>query len=90
METEVHPLDDDSPLTMPDGTPYTAEQRYGFFVGLADHIAKQYMWDRINVYPKIGDQLDMLWHAMDEDPSKRLEPFYSAIKAVKDQFPKPV
>lgn len=39
-------------------------------------------------YPSIEDQLDMLWHAMDQDPSKRLEPFYSTIKAVKDEFTK--
>ena len=49
-----------------------------------------YFIKRMKQYPQLADQLDMLWHAMDDDPSKRLEPFYSAIKAVKDQFPKPV
>lgn len=39
-------------------------------------------------YPQLGAQLDMLWHAMDADPSKRLEPFYSTIKATKDKYPK--
>jgi hypothetical protein len=39
-------------------------------------------------YPLIKDQLDMLWHAMNNDESKRLEPFYSTIKSVKDQYPK--
>jgi hypothetical protein len=48
-----------------------------------------YVRQRAASYPFIGDQLDMLWHAMDADPASRLEPFYSAIKAVKDEFPKP-
>lgn len=43
---------------------------------------------RADQYPSIGDQLDMLWHAMDADPAKRLEPFYTSIKTVKDQNPK--
>ena len=43
---------------------------------------------RMNAYPAIGDQLDMLWHAMEQDESKRLEPFYSTIKAIKDSIPK--
>lgn len=44
---------------------------------------------RMNAYPSIGDQLDMLWHAMNQDETKRLEPFYSTVKAVKDSIPKP-
>ena len=45
---------------------------------------------RVGAYPKIGDQLDMLWHAMNDDETKRLEPFYSEIKAVKNAYPKPI
>lgn len=40
-------------------------------------------------YPSIEDQLDMLWHAMNNDETKRLEPFYSAIKLIKDELAKP-
>lgn len=43
---------------------------------------------RLMAYPDLGDQLDMLWHAMDERPALRTEPFYSALKAVKDAYPK--
>tara|TARA_R110002073_G_scaffold329420_1_gene511854 strand:+ start:1809 stop:2144 length:336 start_codon:yes stop_codon:yes gene_type:complete len=46
----------------------------------------QYRDDR--QYPGVKEQLDMLWHAMDEDASKRLEPFYTNIKTVKDSNPK--
>ena len=54
----------------------------------AEYDANQYQRDR--VYPSIGDQLDMLWHSIDQDPelkSKYFE-FYEAIKAVKVKHPK--
>ena len=40
-------------------------------------------------YPAIGEQLDALWHAMDQGTMPKAEPFYSDIKAVKDAHPKP-
>lgn len=49
----------------------------------ADYKAK-----RISSYPKVEEQLDMLWHAMDENKTNRLEPFYSKIKNVKEANPK--
>ena len=54
----------------------------------ADYDAKQYQRDR--VYPSIGDQLDMLWHSIDQNPSLKSEyfEFYEAIKAVKVKHPK--
>lgn len=39
-------------------------------------------------YPKIADQLDALWHAMDDFAIPRAEPFYSSILAVKQKYPK--
>jgi hypothetical protein len=54
----------------------------------AEYDANQYQRDR--VYPEIGDQLDMLWHSIDQDSelkSKYFE-FYEAIKAVKVKHPK--
>lgn len=41
------------------------------------------------MYPRVEEQLDMLWHAMDGYHTPRIEPFYSVIKAVKDANPKP-
>ena len=54
----------------------------------ADYDAKQYQRDR--VYPSIGDQLDMLWHSIDQNPSLKSQyfDFYEAIKAVKVKHPK--
>ena len=54
----------------------------------AEYDANQYQRDRI--YPSIGDQLDMLWHSIDKNPSLKSEyfEFYEAIKAVKVKHPK--
>lgn len=43
---------------------------------------------RARNYPSIGDQLDMIWHAMNNGELQKIEPFYSEIKAVKDAYPK--
>ena len=44
-------------------------------------------------YPSIGDQLDMLWHAVDTGDwtaaKVKTTEFYTALKAVKDANPKP-
>ena len=53
---------------------------------LADFESKQYQRDR--VYPSIGDQLDMLWHAIDNGTLNKTSDFYTTIKAVKDAHPK--
>jgi len=41
-------------------------------------------------YPKIGDQLDALFHAIDSDPDlkNKFSKFHSMIKEVKDDNPK--
>lgn len=49
----------------------------------------QYVYDRKAAYPTLGDQMDMLWHAMDAGVIPKVEPMYSQIKAVKEQYPKP-
>ena len=54
----------------------------------AEYDANQYQRDR--VYPSIGDQLDMLWHSIDQDPTLKSKyfTFYEAIKSVKVKNPK--
>ena len=49
-----------------------------------------YAQQRRNAYPAIGDQLDMLWHSIDQDPQLKSKyfNFYEAIKAVKVKYPK--
>ena len=61
----------------------------------AEAAAVKYKTDRtINgstTYPAIGDQLDLLWHAIDADTDlkSKFSSFYNSIKAVKDANPKP-
>jgi len=49
-----------------------------------------YAQQRRSAYPEIGDQLDMLWHSIDQDPQLKSKyfDFYEAIKAVKVKYPK--
>ena len=53
--------------------------------------AKAYARTREAAYPSIGDQLDMLWHAIDADATLKSDyaDFHTALKAVKDANPKP-
>lgn len=48
-----------------------------------------YVAARKLAYPKISDQLDALWHAMNDGLIPQIEPMYSEIKAVKEANPKP-
>ena len=50
-----------------------------------------YKSKRRDNYPNIGEQLDLLWHAIDADADLKvkLAGFYNAIKTVKDSNPKP-
>ncbi len=49
-----------------------------------------YIAKRKSAYPAIGDQLDMLWHSIDQNPELKSKyfDFYEAIKAVKVKYPK--
>ena len=49
-----------------------------------------YVQQRRNAYPEIGDQLDMLWHSIDQNPELQMKyfDFYQAIKSVKVKYPK--
>ena len=49
-----------------------------------------YVQQRRNAYPEIGDQLDMLWHSIDQDAQLKSKyfNFYEALKAVKVKYPK--
>jgi len=61
----------------------------------AEAAAVKYKTDRTTngstIYPAIGDQLDLLWHAIDADSDlkSKFSAFYNSIKEVKDANPKP-
>ena len=56
-----------------------------------DFDGKAYQRTRAAAYPSIGDQLDMLWHAIDADATLKSNyaDFHTALKTVKDANPKP-
>lgn len=49
-----------------------------------------YKQDRKNDYPSLSDQLDMLWHMMDDEtlPGKGSD-WYNTILDIKTKYPKP-
>ena len=79
-----------------DGNPngITAEQITAKQAELqTEYDAQAYARTRETAYPSIGDQLDMLWHAMDVGDWNikliKTTSFYTELKAVKDANPKP-
>jgi len=83
-------------ITWHDGNPndITAEQITAKQAELQTaYDAKAYARTRAGAYPSIGDQLDMLWHAMDVGDWNikliKTTSFYTELKAVKDANPKP-
>ena len=48
-----------------------------------------YTYARGREYPEIKEQLDMLWHAIDGDALDKTSDFYTKLKKVKDDNPKP-
>ena len=52
--------------------------------------SSNYIEQRKAAYPPIGDQLDMLWHSIDQNAELKQKyfAFYEAIKAVKAKYPK--
>ena len=49
---------------------------------------KNYIIYRKENYPRLQEQLDMLWHAIDEGRLDKTSDFYLTLKDVKDRFPK--
>tara|TARA_R100000353_G_scaffold115257_1_gene82421 strand:- start:86 stop:463 length:378 start_codon:yes stop_codon:yes gene_type:complete len=52
------------------------------------YASAQYKRNRAKEYPRIKDQLDMLWHAIDAGKLDKTSDFYITNKAVKDKYPK--
>ncbi|MBP6581856.1 MAG: hypothetical protein KA204_00040 [Chromatiaceae bacterium] len=59
------------------------------FVDDGPRFPTTYVTQRLENYPSPGEQLDALWHAMDDGATPKIEPWYSSIKAIKDAYPKP-
>lgn len=48
----------------------------------------EYQKNRSKEYPLLGDQLDMLWHAIDQGNLDKTSNFYLSLKQIKDKYPK--
>ena len=51
-------------------------------------LKSKYRERRAVEYPCTEEQLDMLWHGMNNSPELRIEPWFSIIKGIKDRNPK--
>lgn len=52
---------------------------------------ENYSQKRASYYPSLREQLDLLWHAVDDGKfgdTAKTSSFYTEIKAVKDKYPK--
>jgi len=73
----------------------TAEEQAAFDAlttqAVADNNANKYKLERAKSYPAIGEQLDMIYKAIDADSDlkTKFSDFHTAIKTVKDNNPKP-
>jgi hypothetical protein len=54
----------------------------------AEYDALEYQRQREPEYPAIGEQLDLLWHAIDDGTLDKTSDFYTSLKATKDKYPK--
>jgi hypothetical protein len=73
----------------PDKQPTDAELKTAWAEIEVDRKATQYQRDRQPEYPAIGEQLDLLWHAIDDETLDKTSDFYTSLKATKDKYPKP-
>lgn len=75
------------PIEYPDSVPPK-----DLVLSLAEQIKKEkaHILPRIKKYPKIDEQLDMLWHAMDSGEIPKATEWYDRIKEVKESIPKQV
>ena len=97
FETEVILQDDGSGVYIAEWKsaqpqPTEAEIESAHVEWQAEYDSQEYARNRQAEYPEIGDQLDMLWHAIDTGDwtaaKVKTTEFYTALKAVKDANPK--
>ena len=82
----THPLDDGTELINPiDGTPFTEDQRFGFFTGLQQVFDTQYQRDRKQEYPPIEDYID----GVVKGDQAQIDEYIQKCVAVKEKYPKP-
>ena len=85
MAMPKHTNDDGRELKHEDGTDFDDELRFVHF----DYLQNKYRNDRKREYLPIGDQLDLLYKDIMAGKLDSNSEFAKAVKAVKDNNPKP-
>ena len=49
--------------------------------------AQHYARMRVKAYPSVGEQLDMLWHAIDSDINLKDSEWFAELKNIKETYP---
>jgi len=78
-------------VTMRDDTAYDEsgnQVAYDESAVQAEIDANLYKNSRASAYPALVEQLDMLWHAIDNGTLDKTSDFYTTLKQVKDTYPK--
>jgi len=84
MSFPKHEKDDDRELINGDGTKFDDELRWIHF----DYLVNKYKVDRRNKYDQLEEQLDKLWHDIDNGKLDKTGLFYNHVKNVKTEIPK--
>lgn len=86
-EAELSIINDEIIWIKPDVPPVNNKE----LIRLASEIAnkQEYKNFRKEKYPKLEEQLDMLWHSIDQGTLDKNSEFYKTIQEVKQEFPKP-
>lgn len=86
---EYNPGYNDAGELIPYTCPFTKEQLLAKWTeGYNDLNGKTYQFDRECEYPQLGEQLDALFHDIDEGKLDKTGAFYALLKEVKDTYPK--
>jgi hypothetical protein len=75
------------PNQLPPPTKKEVDKELAFQEKLAKYY--QYAYSRCSEYPDGFEQLDMLWHAVDNGINLKDSEWFKSIKEVKDKYPKP-
>lgn len=76
-------------LIEPDTIPTLEELEFELDKIESEENDKLYQSLRRSEYPPISDQIDMIWHAMDNGGFPIINDFYETIKEIKNKYPKP-
>ena len=91
-EPEQHILDEIQPLLDNGEIEIIEKEEDAFVEEVIGHVVPLKDYKQVRRYPTLGDQLDILWHDINNGvlgESAKESQWYKDIKEIKDQHPKP-